>query len=280
MNHSTSKPDTGSPGYVYILTNPSFKEDWVKIGKSSRPVDVRSKELDNTAVPLPFEIFATMKTSKYNEAEKLVHRYIERFTNLRIRNNREFFNVSPEIALDIFKDVALVIDDAEIDEIYNKAMIKEPGVKKDPSLLASYREGKRVWLIPSNSKYFNLKGCFDKYGHVYWSQHFNFQKGDTGFIYSSSPDSAIRFSFEVVADNLPYCPDMDKEIEFYVDPKDFELTKTYNRFANLRLTGETNTSRLSLVNLLDNGLKMAPRGAVNLSYKDNEGLKKYIEENF
>ena len=36
-------------GYVYILTNPSFREDWVKIGKSSRPVDVRSKELDNTA---------------------------------------------------------------------------------------------------------------------------------------------------------------------------------------------------------------------------------------
>ena len=34
------------PGYVYILTNPSFREDWVKIGKSSRPVDVRSKELD------------------------------------------------------------------------------------------------------------------------------------------------------------------------------------------------------------------------------------------
>ena len=51
-------------GYVYILTNPSFKEDWVKIGKSSRPVDIRSKELDNTAVPLPFEIYATMKTVK------------------------------------------------------------------------------------------------------------------------------------------------------------------------------------------------------------------------
>ena len=24
------------PGYVYILTNPSFREDWVEIGKSSR----------------------------------------------------------------------------------------------------------------------------------------------------------------------------------------------------------------------------------------------------
>lgn len=31
--------DDAKQGYVYILTNPSFKEDWVKIGKSSRPVE-------------------------------------------------------------------------------------------------------------------------------------------------------------------------------------------------------------------------------------------------
>ena len=102
------------PGYVYILTNPSFREDWVKIGKSSRPVDVRSKELDNTAVPLPFEIFATMKTTKYNEVEKLVHKTIDRLTDLRIRQSREFFNVAPQLALDIFRDIATTIDDAEV----------------------------------------------------------------------------------------------------------------------------------------------------------------------
>lgn len=54
------------PSYVYILTHSTFRrlhtcknhssrEEWVKIGKSSRPMDVRSKELANTAVPLPFE---------------------------------------------------------------------------------------------------------------------------------------------------------------------------------------------------------------------------------
>lgn len=105
---------TVEQGYVYILTNPSFKEGWVKIGKSSRPIDVRSKELDNTAVPLPFEIFATMKTSKYNEVEKLVHKTIDRLTDLRIRQNREFFNVAPQMALDIFRDIATTIDDAEV----------------------------------------------------------------------------------------------------------------------------------------------------------------------
>lgn len=103
-------------GYVYILTNPSFREDWVKIGKSSRPVNIRSKELDNTAVPLPFEIFATMETVKYNEVERLVHKTIDRLTDLRIRQNREFFNVPPQMALDIFNDIASTIDDAIVVE--------------------------------------------------------------------------------------------------------------------------------------------------------------------
>src|SRR5574344_2966532 len=98
-------------GYVYILTNPSFREDWVKIGKSSRPVNVRSKELDNTSVPLPFEIYATLKTKKYEAVEKLIHKTIDRLSDLRIRQNREFFNVQPHVALDILKDISKTIDD-------------------------------------------------------------------------------------------------------------------------------------------------------------------------
>ena len=104
------------PGYVYILTNPSFKEDWVKIGKSSRPVNVRSKELDNTAVPLPFEIYATLKTVKYSEVERLVHKTIDRLTDLRIRPSREFFNITPAEALNILRDISETLDDAEIQE--------------------------------------------------------------------------------------------------------------------------------------------------------------------
>lgn len=101
-------------GYVYILTNPSFRADWVKIGKSSRPVDVRSKELDNTAVPLPFEIYATLRTCKYSEVEKQIHKQIDRLTDLRIRQNREFFNIAPSVALDIMRDIADLLDDAEL----------------------------------------------------------------------------------------------------------------------------------------------------------------------
>ena len=85
-------------GFVYILTNPSFRKDWVKIGKSNRQVDIRLKELDNTAVPLPFENFATLKTGKYHQGERLVHKTIDRLTDLRIRQNRVFFNIEPHVA--------------------------------------------------------------------------------------------------------------------------------------------------------------------------------------
>ncbi|MBQ3469549.1 GIY-YIG nuclease family protein [Candidatus Saccharibacteria bacterium] len=107
-------------GYVYILTNPSFRDDWVKIGKSSRPVNIRSKELDNTAVPLPFEIYAVMKTEKYNEAEKQIHGLIDLVNpDMRIRKGREFFNVTPEKALSIFYQCARTLDDAEIEVVHD-----------------------------------------------------------------------------------------------------------------------------------------------------------------
>lgn len=107
-------------GYVYILTNPSFKEDWVKIGKSSRPVDIRSKELDNTAVPLPFEIYATLKTTKYNEVEQQLHQMIDKLTDIRIRPNREFFNIAPQKALELLTIISKTLDDSEIEEVYKQ----------------------------------------------------------------------------------------------------------------------------------------------------------------
>lgn len=122
-------------GYVYILTNPSFKDDWVKIGKSSRPVDVRSKELDNTAVPLPFEIYATVKTVKYELLEKNLHKTIDRLSDLRIRQNREFFNIAPAEALELMRDIANLIDDAEIEVYHNGKICKDCQDKKDTGIV-------------------------------------------------------------------------------------------------------------------------------------------------
>lgn len=130
-------------GYVYILTNPSFREDWVKIGKSSRPVDVRSKELDNTAVPLPFEIYATLKTSKYAKVEKQIHKQIDRLTDLRIRQNREFFNIAPSVALDIMRDMADLLDDAELYVYVDGKPVISKSKEEDKKIEAETKERQR-----------------------------------------------------------------------------------------------------------------------------------------
>ncbi len=109
---------TNEPGYVYILTNPSFREDWVKIGKSTN-IEKRLKTLNTTALPLPFKVYATIKTSKYEELEKIIHKQIDRLTDLRINQSREFFNVHPAQALDIFLDQATALDDAIVTKYEN-----------------------------------------------------------------------------------------------------------------------------------------------------------------
>ena len=129
-------------GYVYILTNPSFQADWVKIGKSSKAVELRVKELDGTAVPLPFQIYATLKTSKYSEVEKAVHETIDSLTDLRIRPNREFFNITPREALNILKRFASMIDDAEIKEYQQD---ETPTACKEERLQPRHVKRKAFW---------------------------------------------------------------------------------------------------------------------------------------
>lgn len=136
-------------GYVYILTNPSFREDWVKIGKSSRPVDVRSKELDNTAVPLPFEIYATLKTAKYDKVEKQIHKQIDRLTDLRIRQNREFFNIAPSVALDIMRDIADLLEDAELAVYVEGTPVVSSSRDEDKKINAANEDKKRKKVKPA-----------------------------------------------------------------------------------------------------------------------------------
>ncbi len=104
-------------GYVYVLTNPSFRDDWVKIGKSKRLPDVRGKELSNTAVPLDYEVYATLYTERFNEAEKMIHNFIDKISDLRINKRREFFNIAPEIIYDILVSIKELLGDEALLEL-------------------------------------------------------------------------------------------------------------------------------------------------------------------
>ena len=78
---------------VYILTNQSMP-DTIKVGITEN-LDRRIRELDNTSTPLPFECYYAVEVENASVIEKKIH---EGLDDKRIRQNREFFNASPEQA--------------------------------------------------------------------------------------------------------------------------------------------------------------------------------------
>ena len=104
-------------GFVYILTHPCFLPNIVKIGKTQGAVEDRAKQLFTTSLPKEFNIYATLRTSKFSETEELMHDY---FNAKRISLKREFFNISPAEALDVFRKVQRLLSDGEITEDWKR----------------------------------------------------------------------------------------------------------------------------------------------------------------
>jgi hypothetical protein len=100
----------------------------------------------------------------YNEVEKLVHKTIDRLTDLRIRQNREFFNVAPQMALEIFKDIATTIDDAEI-FVYEDG---KPITEKEKEVVKPVKEEEKTEVVPAKYKkirsHFKFSMCGIKVG--------------------------------------------------------------------------------------------------------------------
>ena len=78
---------------VYILTNQSMP-DTIKVGITDN-LDRRVRELDNTSTHLPFECYYAVEVENASTIEKKIH---EGLDDKRVRQNREFFNATPEQA--------------------------------------------------------------------------------------------------------------------------------------------------------------------------------------
>ena len=147
---------------VYILTNDSMP-GIIKIGWTDNSVEQRMKELDKTGTPLPFTCYFAKRVDDPRFVESKLH---EAFDEFRIRENREFFRMSPDqakAALEIASGedvtpqgdvVETESDRAALDRErkrsrFNFAQIGiEPGeileFKKDPSITAKVVENDQI----------------------------------------------------------------------------------------------------------------------------------------
>lgn len=98
-------------GYVYILSNAAMP-DYVKIGMTQQEdVAFRIKQLDNTSVPVPFELVFAARVPDCRKLERTLH-FV--FGEKRSRRNREFFTINPDLAKAIIELVA--VDELELSD--------------------------------------------------------------------------------------------------------------------------------------------------------------------
>ncbi len=87
-----------SPGFVYVLMNPSLPE-LVKIGKTAGSPEERARQLNSTGIPTPFVVAYKRHFPDCDSAEQYVHTLLES-QGYRITPNREFFRAPMTVAID------------------------------------------------------------------------------------------------------------------------------------------------------------------------------------
>lgn len=93
VNRIHMNRDVNTYGYVYCLSNQSFRENIFKIGCTGKDPMIRMKSLYMTGVPTPFKIEIAQKVDNYKEVEKKLHKHFSSFGCERINKKREFFFV-------------------------------------------------------------------------------------------------------------------------------------------------------------------------------------------
>lgn len=138
-------------GIVYILTNPLFKDNIIKIGSTTN-IKTRLKNLSReTGVPGAFECYVAYEVKNYKKVEKLMHKIyqsVERHTD-KNHKTKEFFNIAPDLADEVLSTIVELMKG-------KKVTVNNEGVYT--------KEQRRQLNTKEKRKQIAEKFKFDKYG--------------------------------------------------------------------------------------------------------------------
>ena len=103
--------------------------------------------------------------------------------------------------------------------------------------LVQYNPPVSYWVLPSNSSKFHIHDYLVNYDIVDWKQYNNFAEGDILFMYSTAPESKVRYMFRAIRTEVPsseYIYDKD----YWTDKSEFEQGLKHNRYVRLKLIAQ------------------------------------------
>lgn len=133
-------------GFVYILKNPSFGDEWVKIGQTEN-IETRVETLNRSeATPFAFRVYATYEVKDAQMVERQIHEIMDELHyDLRARETlngrdrvREFFHISAERVYKFFEHIAVLRGDG--DNLRRYPPNNEEMVEEEHAEILSYRQ--------------------------------------------------------------------------------------------------------------------------------------------
>lgn len=103
--------------------------------------------------------------------------------------------------------------------------------------LEPYNPTVSYWVIPSKSSKFHINDYLVNHDIVDWKQYNNFAEGDILFMYSTAPESKVRYMFRAIRTEVPsseYIYDKD----YWTDKSEFEQGLKHNRYVRLKLIAQ------------------------------------------
>jgi 5-methylcytosine-specific restriction protein A len=125
-----------------------------------------------------------------------------------------------------------------------------------------------TWIIPCNTKYYDVIGAFSSLPRIDWKQSSKIDVGDEVFVYVGRPYKAILFKCRVTKTNLPKTEIDDSA--FVIDGENY---LNYGNYMELELEKKFEENQLSLDVLIQNGLQ----GNVQGPRRPNESLQRLLD---
>ena len=91
-------------GYVYCLSNPSFKEDIYKIGFTRQNPLVRAEKLFKSDIPTQFTVEFAKRVRNPEAKEEIIHHLLDDY-KCRIEKKKTYFKCDKSLILKIFETI-------------------------------------------------------------------------------------------------------------------------------------------------------------------------------
>ncbi len=252
-------------GYVYILTNKSYRYGWlrrklIKIGQTSKYPEERAKELSSTGVPTPFEVAYYLQSDRYEEIEKEMHRRLGVF---RSNKDREFFKYPVKKASKLLDKLAKEF-----------SPVKLPSIISEQESIRLGSESNRFVVEPTvvSNNYIPQLGVN---GDHYWSAENGFQAA----VKANGIAAAIPNHVRIIIDNdelelRASREHLDSRIDELQD--DIDNLETERREVEARIV--TNQEKTAEKQHLLSGLKAIDNLATTISEKIEERSLRQVKK--